>query len=367
VPSNVLVVNAGSKSVKLRLVGPDDKVTASSDLGTPDDTLADHLADFIGSRRHEIDVVGHRVVHGGAQFSGPVVVDPAIRAALGELNDLAPLHNPPALAGIDAAMALLPLVPSIACFDTAFHAGLAPEAFTYALPHEWATRWGIRRYGFHGLNCQWVAQRTPCLLGRPLDGVRLVICHLGGGASVTAVLDGMSVDTTMGFTPLEGLVMATRSGDVDPGALLWIQRKGVPADEVDDALEHRAGLLGLSGGSSSDMRVLLTARDGGHQRATLAVSVYLHRLRAKIAAMAAAAGGLDVLAFTGGIGEHAAAIRTEAAAGLGWLGVALDDDANANVGDADTDISAGTATVRTLVVHAREDLQIAADCRRLSS
>ena len=288
-----------------------------------------------------------------------------VRRELEGLNDLAPLHNPPALAGIDAARRLLPGVPSVACFDTAFHAGLPPASSTYAIPSDWVSRWGIRRYGFHGLSCAWAVRRAATMLPATKDPLRLIVCHLGGGASVTAVSGGHSVDTTMGFTPLEGLVMATRSGDLDPGALLWALQHGLSADAALDDLERKAGLLGLSGGKSSDMRVLLEARAVGDEAASLAVSVYVHRLRAKVAAMAAATGGADALVFTGGVGENSALIRSETCRDLGWMGVALDERANAAADQADADVSAAGAPVRTTVVHAREELEIASQCRRL--
>jgi acetate kinase len=360
----VLVVNAGSRSVKLRLVGDADDVLASTDLGPPDEDVLGHLKDFT-SNAGSIDAVGHRVVHGGTTFTEPTVVSEDVRRHLEELNDLAPLHNPPALAGIDAARRLLPDVPSVACFDTAFHAGLPPASSTYALPSDWVTRWGIRRYGFHGLSCAWAVRRAASMLPAAKDPLRLILCHLGGGASVTASSGGRSVDTTMGFTPLEGLVMATRSGDLDPGALLWVMQHGLSADDALDDLERRSGLLGLSGGRSSDMRVLLEARARGDDAAALAVTVYVHRLRARIAAMAAATGGADALVFTGGVGENSPPIRSETCRELRWMGVALDERANTGADQVDADLSAAGASVRTLVVHAREELEIASQCRRL--
>jgi acetate kinase len=367
----VLVVNSGSRSVKLRVVGDGDQLLAGADLGPPDEETLDRLGAFVAGAG-SIDAVGHRVVHGGRRFTEPVVVTDEVRGDLEGLNDLAPLHNPPALAGLDAARRLLPGTPSIACFDTAFHAGLPPTSSSYAIPTDWVSRWGIRRYGFHGLSCAWAVARAGALLGEsgapPGESgapVRLVVCHLGGGASVTAVSGGQSVDTTMGFTPLEGLVMATRSGDVDPGALIWLLQRGLSLDEALEDLERRSGLLGLSGGLSSDMRELLDARARGDEAATLAVTTYLHRLRAKIAAMAAATGGTDALIFTGGVGENSAVIRAEACRELAWMGVAVDEVANTSVGQSDLDISAAHARARTLVVHAREELEMAAECRRL--
>jgi acetate kinase len=360
----VLVVNSGSKSVKLRLVDSVDLVPTSADLGSPDEDTIDQLAAFVAAAG-AINAVGHRVVHGGSRFTEPVVVTDGVRRDLEALNDLAPLHNPPALAGIDAARRLLPGTPSVACFDTAFHAGLPPASYTYAIPADWVTRWGIRRYGFHGLSCAWAVGRAIAMVPGRNHPLRVVVCHLGGGASVTAVDAGRSVDTTMGFTPLEGLVMATRCGDLDPGALLWALQHGVSDEEASQDLERRSGLLGLSGGLSSDMRVVLDARARGDEAAAVAVSTYVHRLRAKIAAMAAATAGFDVLVFTGGVGENSATIRSDTCGGLGWMGVAIDEVANEGVREADVDISASGAAVRTLVVHAREELEIAAQCRRL--
>jgi acetate kinase len=360
----VLVVNAGSSSVKLRVVEGDDAIATTADLGPPGADLGDHLAEFVG-RAGPLDAAGHRVVHGGARFRDAVVVDGATRAELEEVSALAPLHNPPALAAIDALRRQRPDLISVASFDTAFHATLPAEAVAYALPAAWVDRWGIRRYGFHGLSCRWATGKVAALTGWPPQSGRIVVCHLGAGASVTAVNEGRSVDTTMGFTPLEGLVMATRPGDVDPGALTWLLSQGIGRDELDEALEHRSGLAALSGEAGGDMRAVLSGRDGGSRAASLAVDVYLHRLRAKIAAMAAALSGLDALVFTGGIGEHAPAIRADTCAPLAWLGVEVDRRANTANDGTDADISAAGAAVRTLVVQAREELVVAQDCRRL--
>ena len=358
------MVNAGSSSVKLRVVEDSGQVSATEDLGAPDARLAGRLDGFAAGVG-PVDAVGHRVVHGGSRFLAPVRIDRQVRIGLEGLNDLAPLHNRPALAGIDAAARLFGDVPQVACFDTAFHTTLPPEVTTYAVPADWVTRWGIRRYGFHGLSCAWTVRRVPELLGRPVDALRLVVCHLGAGASVTAVRGGRSADTSMGFTPLEGLVMATRSGDLDPGALLYALEHGLTTTEASRDLEYRSGLLGLFDGCGGDMRRLLAARQEGDRTAELAVAVYLHRLRAKVAAMTAATSGTDALVFTGGVGERAPSIRSEVVEGLGWLGARIDTEANRTVGHADTDISAPGAEVRTLVVHSREELQIADECRRL--
>jgi acetate kinase len=358
----VLVVNAGSSSLKLALLDGDDETIASRELEAPGmsiDQAELHaaLADGFGGA----EAVGHRVVHGGERFDGPALVDDAVTAALHELVDLAPLHQPKALAALAAVTRELPGLPSVACFDTAFHATLSKAAATYALPASWRERWGLRRYGFHGLSHAWVARRVPELLGVSSSELRIVSCHLGAGASLCAIRDGRSIDTTMGFTPLEGLVMATRSGDVDPGLLLWLlEGGGLSARELAEGLEHEAGLKGLSG--SADMRDVLYAAAGGAQDAQLALDVYVHRLRAGVASMAAALGGLDVIAFTGGIGERSAPVRSLAVGGLGFLGAALDEQRNGGA-TPDADLSAAGAAVRTVVIAAREDLEIARQTR----
>jgi acetate kinase len=276
---------------------------------------------------------------------------------LRDLTELAPLHQPPALDAIESVMRALPGVPGVACFDTAFHATLPPAASTYALPAAWRERLGLRRFGFHGLSHAYASRRAAEMAP---DARRIVTCHLGAGASVAAVLDGRSVDTTMGFTPLAGIVMATRSGDVDPGLLVWLLQRGeTTVDELGDALERRSGLLGLAG--TADMREVLERRAGGDDRATLAFDVYVHRLRAAVGAMSVSLGGLDALVFTGGVGEHAAPVREATAEGLGVLGVTI--DAQAGEPDGDADLSLPGARVRTLVVAAREDLEIARQVR----
>jgi acetate kinase len=350
---NVLVVNAGSSSMKVTLLDGDDRVLGAREI--------EH-GSVVGSW-DSVDAVGHRIVHGGERFREAVLIEARVEKQLRELVDLAPLHQPKSLAALDAVTAALPGVPAVACFDTAFHATLPPAAATYALPREWRERWGLRRYGFHGLSHAWVARRTPELLG--LDGarLRLVSCHLGAGASLCAINGGRSVDTTMGFTPLEGLVMATRSGSVDPGLVLWLlEHEQLTADELADTLEHRSGLLGLAG--SADMREIIERALGGEQPAETALDVYIHRLRAGIAAMAASLGGLDALVFTGGVGEHAPEVRARAAAGLGFLGVVLEEERNRRT-SADGEIGAADAAVRTLVLAAREDLEIARQVRAL--
>jgi acetate kinase len=332
----VLAVNAGSSSLKLSLLDADDSELWGRELAAPRAVVeADAVAAVLTELPAAPDVAGHRIVHGGERFRQAVVVDEHVEAALRDLTALAPLHQPKSLAALDAVRRALPNVPEVACFDTAFHATLPPEAATYALPRAWRERYGVRRYGFHGLSHAYAARAAG-------DARRVVTCHLGAGASLCAVLDGRSVDTTMGFTPLEGLVMATRSGSVDPGLLLWLLRhEGISSEEMADALEHESGLLGIAG--TADMRELLARNDPDAQ---LALGVYIHRLRAGIAAMVASLGGLDALVFTGGVGERAARVRELACAGLEHLGV-------------------GTRAVRVFTVEAREDLEIARQSRAL--
>jgi acetate kinase len=310
----------------------------------------------------DVAAVGHRVVHGGAVFREPVLVDDRVRAAIRDLEAIAPLHNAPALAGIESAARALPDVPQVAVFDTAFHATIPPEAATYAVPRRWREEWGIRRYGFHGLSVAWSAERAAALLGRPAEGLRLVVCHLGGGSSVTAVRDGRSVDTTMGFSPLEGVPMNTRSGSVDPGALVHLLRqRGVGAAELDDALNHASGLQALGGATGVHLEEAAAA---GDPDAELALAVFAHRVAAAVAAMAVAAGGLDALVFTAGIGEGSSGIRARICGRLGLLGVALDPALNEHA-TPDCDLAATGAPVRVLVVAAREELVIARAVRAL--
>jgi acetate kinase len=356
---SVLVVNAGSSSLKLRVLAGDDSVTASADLSPlRNDSDASELADAIESLPG-LDAVGHRVVHGGTIFSEPVLVTGDVRRRLESLTDLAPLHQPKSLAALDAVSKVLPDVPAVACFDTAFHRTIPDAAATFALPQEWRTRWTLRRYGFHGLSHAYVSHRAAQLCGAS----RIVTCHLGAGASLAAVRDGVSVDTTMGFTPLDGLVMATRSGSVDPGLVLWLaEHAHTPPAELAATLEHRSGLAGLAG--TGDMREVLARAAAGDARAVLGRDVYLHRLRGAIGSMAAALGGLDALVFTGGVGENAAEIRQRAAAGLEFLTVAVDPALNGNPDGADDyEITAGGATARSFVIAAREDKQIAGEVR----
>ncbi len=312
----------------------------------------------------EIGAVGHRVVHGGSAYRQSVLIDAGVKAAIAQLAELAPLHNPPALQGIEAAETLLPGVPQIAVFDTAFHATIPEANALYALPYDRANTWGLRRYGFHGISNAYCARRAVELLGNNRNDLRLIVCHLGNGCSVTAIQDGQSVQTTMGFTPLEGVMMGTRSGSVDPGALLYLlQRKGLAPEALEQMLQEASGLKGISG-LSSDVRTLLAAAAEGHTRARLALEMYSARLREAIGAMTAVLGGLDALVFTAGVGEHAVQIRKAICAPLSYLGLTLDGQRNETCRP-DADIATPEARVRILVVHTREDLLIAQETRHL--
>jgi acetate kinase len=300
----------------------------------------------------EVTAVAHRVVHGGRRFRDPVLIDDEVVRQLAAAVELAPLHNAPALAAIEQARTALPDLPHVAVFDSAFHGTIPPEAATYALPARAREEWGIHRYGFHGLSVQWASElvRVP----------RLIVCHLGGGCSVTAVRDGRSVDTTMGFTPLEGVPMATRAGSVDPGALLYMLEHHLTREELDRMLEHESGLLGLSGISGAVRELERSEADG----ARLALSVFTYRVALAVGAMTTAVRGLDALVFTAGIGEHSAVVRSAVCERLGHLGVALDADAN-ETAILDATVSAPDSSVRVVVIRAREDLVAARTARQL--
>jgi acetate kinase len=350
----VLVVNAGSSSLKLSVLESDDTTALSESVD--DDEVPSVLASA-----GRIDAVGHRIVHGGTEFVEPVRIDDSVVRVLRGLSDLAPLHQPKSLRALELVGRLLPDVPAVAAFDTAFHARMPAAASTYALPAGWRRRWPLRRFGFHGLSHAYVSQRAAELAGRPVGELRIVSCHLGAGASLAAVERGRSVDTTMGFTPLEGLVMATRSGTIDPGLVLWLQEHaGMPAVELAATLEHRSGLLALAG--TADLQAILEREAAGDESAALAIAVYVHRVRGAVAAMAAAMGGVDAIVFTGGVGEHASAIRGRVCGGLAFLGIELDAARN-EAPELDADIGARGASVRSFVVRSREDLQIARGVR----
>ena len=360
----VLVVNAGSSSIKLRVVGSGDETGPGVDLGGWSDPQDQHtLAEFV-ARVREVAAVGHRVVHGGPEYREPVVVTDEVEAAVLALSPLAPLHQPRAVEGMRALRARLPGLPQVACFDTAFHATMPASTSIYALPRAWRDKWGIRRFGFHGLSHAYASRRAAELVGRAGDNtLRVVTCHLGAGASLCAVAGGRSVDTTMGWTPLEGLVMATRSGSVDPGVVLALVRE-LGADAVERGLDGASGLAGISGIPGGDLRAVLAARDAGDADARLALDVYVHRLQREIGAMIAVLGGIDVLVFTGGVGEHAPEVRRRACEPLGFAGVRLDADRDAAITD-EGEVGASASPVRIFVVTAREDLEIARQVRRL--
>jgi acetate kinase len=360
----ILVVNAGSSSCKLRLLGPDDAVLETVDLPAIEGSDAEVVAEAIAGWAAPA-AVGHRVVHGGTRFVAPVVLDEATIRAIDALSPLAPLHQPRSVAAISAVRAVLPDADHVAAFDTAFHATLPDAASTYAIPAAWREL-GVRRYGFHGLSHAYASRRAAALCGREGDAsFRVVTCHLGAGASLAAVRGGQSVDTTMGFTPLDGLVMATRSGSIDPGIVTWlVTEHGVSAADVADGLEHRSGLVGLAG--TDDMRAVLDRAATSDGEALLALDVYVHRLRASISAMAASLGGLDSLVFTGGVGERSARVRALTAEGLGFLGIALDRRANETAtGATEAEVGGSDAPVRSFVVPAREDTEIARQVREL--
>lgn len=368
----VLVVNAGSSSLKLSVVRAGDEVTDQCEIDEWDGSEdAPELRAYLErlAAAQSPDAVGHRVVHGGSRFTSATLIDAGVRAQIADLAPLAPLHQPRALAGIAAATTAFPGLPQVACFDTAFHSTLPAQAATYPVPARWRERYGVRKFGFHGLSHSYAARRAAELLEiHQPQQFRVVTCHLGAGSSLAAVHGGRSVETTMGFTPLDGLVMATRCGSVDPGLILWLaDQDRVPLAELARGLEHGSGLAGLAElpDGSGDYRAVAAAAERGEPAAMLALRVHSHRLVAAVAAMTAAMNGLDALVFTGGIGEHAPAVRQAAAAGLSFLDVAIDPDQNTSV-QPDADISATSARVRTLVVTAREDIEVARIVRQLA-
>jgi acetate kinase len=358
----ILAVNAGSSSLKLRLLDDSDRTLAEREVeGTGGRIDRPALAEAVGAAG-EVDAVGHRVVHGGDRYSGPVLLDDSTLEYLDSLTELAPLHQPPSLEAIREVRRLLPSVPAVACFDTAFHATMPAAASTYAIPASWSERWPLRRYGFHGLSHSYASRRAAELLDRPLAELRIVTAHLGAGASLCAVAGGRSVDTTMGFTPIEGLVMATRSGSVDPGLLLWVQRHGgIGAGEMEQALDRESGLLALSG-RSGDMREIVAGVEEGDERCRLAFDAYIHRLCGGIAAMAAAMGGIDALVFTGGVGEHVGRVRADACERLAFLGLEVSRAASSYT-EGGAILSPPSTATAVIVLAAREDTEIARGVR----
>ena len=381
----ILLLNCGSSSIKYQLLQTDtEEATAvgivqriGQKAGTLDHSVggndfhldqdfADHteavdavvqMFESKGPSLESVIAVGHRAVHGGDTFQQSVPIDDEVIAALHELSDLAPLHNPPAIAGINAAMRVLPDVPHVAVFDTAFFATLPPEAYTYALDRDVAHEYGIRKYGFHGTSHQYVSEQAAEFLGRPLDHLKTIVCHLGNGASISAVNAGVAVDTSMGMTPLAGLVMGTRSGDVDPGLHKFLGSKGMTLNEIDEFLNKKSGMLGLCG--HTDMRDVGTEIAHGNESARLARDVYVHRLLSYIGAYIAVMGGVDALCFTAGVGENAAHIRGPIVERLAGLGFELDHHANDARSKVAREISTPSSKVRVLVIPTNEELAMA--------
>jgi acetate kinase len=379
----VLVLNSGSSSVKYALVDPDtgqrplsgQAENIGSSGGSYHDAIT-RILDHLDDKGHvDLAGAGHRVVHGGERFSDSVLVGDEVIAAIRSYSRLAPLHNPANLAGIEAVGQLRPGLPQVAVFDTAFHQTMPPAAYRYAVPPEWYTQYAVRRYGFHGTSYRFVSARAAELLGRlpagrppaghPSAALRLVVAHLGNGCSAAAISGGRSVDTTMGLTPLEGLVMGTRSGDVDPGLLAYLaERTGQSVADLTDTLDTRSGLLGLSG-TSNDMRTITESAEQGDERAQLALDVFVHRLARAVAGLTASLGGLDALVFTAGIGENSVVVRRRVLARLGFLGLAEDPAANAAHGRTSGGRISLPGPVQALVVPTDEELMIARDTARL--
>jgi acetate kinase len=365
---SVLALNAGSSTLKFSLfAGRSMELLAG---GTVEDPPAEAVGKIVASARDAIAAdpvfaVGHRVVHGGRRFTESVRVDAPVLAEISRLSELAPLHNPAALAGIGEAQRAIPGVPHVAVFDTSFFAELPPERHVYPLPYAWYAERGVRRFGFHGISHAYCTARAAEFLRRPPKGFRTVTCHLGNGCSATAAVGGKAVATTMGFTPLEGLMMGTRAGSVDPGILLHaLERMGLSPRELDAALRHESGLLGVSG-VSSDFRAVQKAAKSGNERARLALAIYADSVRAGIGSLAVATGGVDALVFTAGVGENAAELREEVCRGLACLGLHLDPARNRTL-QPDADLSRDGPGGRILALHTREDLHIAREALRVS-
>jgi len=399
---NILVVNCGSSSIKYSLFDADANARPSilasglverigeatsrlthkapgaadtRDVAAPDHEAAFHLMvealtagpGAVVAGPGEIEAVGHRVVHGGERFAESIRITDEVIEAIELFADLAPLHNPPNLTGIRAAIRLMPHVPHVAVFDTAFHQTLEPHAYLYALPYALYTEHAVRKYGFHGTSHRYVAQAATGMVGKPASEVNLITLHLGNGCSAAAVRGGECVDTSLGMTPLEGLVMGTRCGDVDPAIIFHLIRTlGMTVDEVDDLLNRRSGLLGVSG-VSNDMREVTKAAKDGNERAALAIRIFCHRVRKYVGAYTAELGRVDALVFTGGIGENAAHIRQETCDGLAPLGYVLDAEANAAPGDGPRDVATADSPVRILVIPTDEEAMIARDTARLAA
>ena len=396
---NVLVVNCGSSSLKYQLIDMDneavlakgqfEKIGAEDAIFThkrPDaeklervEPILDHKqalkilldilvdAEFgVISSMDEIDAVGHRVVHGAEKFADSVLITPAVMEALEECAKIAPLHNPPNIQGIEACEAIMPKVPQVAVFDTAFHQTMPAEAFLYGLPYEAYTELGVRRYGFHGTSHKYVAQRVAELMGKHMSDLRIISCHLGNGSSVSAIKAGRSIDTSMGFTPLSGLIMGTRCGDIDPAIVPFLMDKwDMTYHEIDAIMNKKSGVLGISG-VSNDFRVIEEAAEEGNKRAQLALDMFHYKVRSTIGAYAAVMGGVDVIVFTAGIGENGIGNRDAICNGLEYLGTRLDRERN-NVRGKETEISVEGSKVKIFVVPTNEEIMIARDTKRSTS
>ena len=368
---SVLVLNAGSSTLKYSLfAGRSEELLADGIVEGPPAGREDAVPGILHAIRNDLAsdpvvAVGHRVVHGGRAFTESVSIDARVAAEIARLSELAPLHNPPALAAIGAAQKAIPGVPHVAVFDTAFFADLPPDRHVYPLPYEWYAERGVRRFGFHGISHAYCAGRAAEFLARPREGLRAVTCHLGNGCSATATCGGLAAATTMGFTPLEGLVMGSRAGSVDPGILLHaMERMGLSAGELGEILQKRSGLWGVSG-ISSDFRTVQDAAKKGHERARLALAIYANSVRAAIGSLAVALGGADALVFTAGVGENAADLREDVCRGLECLGLRLDPGRNRTMRP-DADIATLGSSGRILILHTREDLHIAREALRVS-
>jgi acetate kinase len=374
----VLVLNSGSSSLKYQLIEPDSGDSLADgtveQIGEPSSPVTDHGAalrvafeklcdDGIDLTACRLAAVGHRVVHGGAVFYRPTVIDDTVIAELKQLSMLAPLHNPPALRGIEVARTMLPAVPHVAVFDTAFFHNLPAAAATYAIDRELAEKWHIRRYGFHGTSHRYVSEHAAAFLGRPWEKLNQIVLHLGNGASASAIAGGRPVDTSMGLTPLEGLVMGTRSGDIDAGIVSYLHREAdMSVDDIESMLNHHSGLLGLAG--ERDFRCLREMIESGDSSAQLAYDVFIHRLRKYVGAYLAILGRTDVVSFTAGVGENVAAVRLDALSGLQGLGIEIDERRNSQPAKGARRISTDVSAIAVLVVPTNEELAIARDCLR---
>ena len=394
---NVLVINCGSSSTKFQLIetsdgkvlarglveriGFDDSIfTYTPENGSktietlpvPDHNIAlKHVFERLTDKENgvvedltEIGAVGHRFVNGGSLFIESVVLNNKVHEDLNKILDLAPLHNPANLLGIEACLAAVPGTPQIVVFDTAFHSRIKPEAFMYALPYEYYEKYRIRRYGFHGTSHYYVSRRAAELAGRPVEDMKIITCHLGNGCSIDAIRDGYAVETSMGFTPLEGLIMGTRTGDIDAAAVLYImKREGIPAEEMDTLLNKKSGLLGITG-ISSDMRDIIEASQNSNKRAEMALDMYCYRIKKYISAYTGILGGLDALVFTAGVGENSPPIRSKACEGLSFLGIDIDENKNNAVID-ETEISKDGSSVQVFVIPTNEEIVIAHEAEKL--